>query len=339
MTVVVEARAPGKLFLLGEYAVLDGCPAVVAAVDRHVTARVSVGAPGSEVCIEAQEHGVMRFDARNAPPEDGPLRFVIAAWRGVAEQCPWLTERTVSIVVSSTLDDPLAGKSGLGGSAAVVVATTAALRAAAELPADAEADRRALLATALAAHRRAQGGAGSGADVAASVTGGAIVFEPRGEALPAVTPLPWPAGARLLAAWSGEPASTPALVREYRARAAAPGHTAFLERTRKAVTDFVGALREGRLAPDAVNEAGDALARLGADLGLPIMTPALRALVDRARACGAAAKPSGAGGGDCAVALAPDARTAAAVERSWAAGGFTVLDLGLAAEGVTCARC
>ena len=31
------ARAPGKLFLLGEYAVLDGCPAVVAAVDRYVT--------------------------------------------------------------------------------------------------------------------------------------------------------------------------------------------------------------------------------------------------------------------------------------------------------------
>ena len=28
-------RAPGKLFLLGEYAVLEGYPAIVAAVDRH----------------------------------------------------------------------------------------------------------------------------------------------------------------------------------------------------------------------------------------------------------------------------------------------------------------
>src|SRR6185295_6471595 len=40
MTTLV-ARAPGKLFLLGEYAVLDGAPAIVAAVDRFIEVRLT----------------------------------------------------------------------------------------------------------------------------------------------------------------------------------------------------------------------------------------------------------------------------------------------------------
>jgi len=339
MTVVIEARAPGKLFVLGEYAVLDGCPAVVAAVNRFVTAVVHVSAPGSEVRIEADGHGVMRFDAGNPPPEDGPLRFVVAAWRSVAERWPWLTERDVRIVLSSTLDDPLVGKTGLGGSAAAVVATAAALQAAVDVPTDTADGRTALLATALAAHRRAQGGTGSGGDVAASVYGGAILFEPRGEALPVVTPLPWPAGAELLAGWSGAPASTTGLVQRYRAAApTAAARAGFCDRTRAAVTAFVAALRRGEVALDPLNAAGDTLERLGTDLALPVVTPPLRALVAAARACGAAAKASGAGGGDCAIAVVTGSGLAAAVRRAWQAAGFTALDLALSKEGVTIAR-
>jgi phosphomevalonate kinase len=33
----VHARAPGKVVVLGEYAVLDGAPALVLAVDRYCT--------------------------------------------------------------------------------------------------------------------------------------------------------------------------------------------------------------------------------------------------------------------------------------------------------------
>ena len=35
------ARAPGKLVALGEYAVLDGAPAVVLALDRYVEATIA----------------------------------------------------------------------------------------------------------------------------------------------------------------------------------------------------------------------------------------------------------------------------------------------------------
>ena len=37
---VPTVSAPGKLFLIGEYGVLEGQPAVVAAVDRRVVGRL-----------------------------------------------------------------------------------------------------------------------------------------------------------------------------------------------------------------------------------------------------------------------------------------------------------
>jgi mevalonate kinase len=39
MTVTHTASAPGKLVLVGEYAVLDGAPAISAAVDVFATAK------------------------------------------------------------------------------------------------------------------------------------------------------------------------------------------------------------------------------------------------------------------------------------------------------------
>jgi phosphomevalonate kinase len=43
---VFAARAPGKLVALGEYAVLDGAPAVVLAIDRYVEASIEPSTDG-----------------------------------------------------------------------------------------------------------------------------------------------------------------------------------------------------------------------------------------------------------------------------------------------------
>ena len=69
-------RAPGKLVLVGEYAVLDGAPAVVAAVDRGVACAVS---PAPDRRIETP--GDARFaratlETLGAPP----ARYRFSDW-------------------------------------------------------------------------------------------------------------------------------------------------------------------------------------------------------------------------------------------------------------------
>src|SRR5206468_279344 len=76
---------------------------------------------------------------------------------------------------------------------------------------------------------------------------------------------------------------------------------------------------------DAVASSADLLARLGDEVGIPIVTPALARLVAAARRVGAAAKPSGAGGGDCGIALATSGAQADAVAAAWRAEGIVPL--------------
>jgi mevalonate kinase len=64
------------------------------------------------------------------------------------------------------------------------------------------------------------------------------------------------------------------------------------------------------------------------------VTPALRRLVEVAGRLGIAAKPSGAGGGDCGIALVGSAREATELARAWREAGIVPLEVAVAAEGV-----
>jgi phosphomevalonate kinase len=346
MTPTFVARAPGKLFLAGEYAVLDGAPAVVAAVDRHVEVRLTLR-PGERLTrIHAPGHSEPldfaseRFE--DAPPE---LRFAVAAIDEGRRRLPELGEGGLDLEIHSGLEGgATAGqKIGLGGSAAVSTAIAAALFAAARGGAAGSPDE--VFATAFTAHRSAQSGIGSGADVAASVYGGLLLFEPRPEALPRVTKLTGPPETELLVAWSGRSAATGPLVRHYlglergsRPRSAGEAggpRDLFVAASRSSVAAIAAGLRAGRVDVRAVNDNGETLERLGRDAGLPLLTPDLERIVSIARAAGAGAKISGAGGGDCAIALTADPRIAARVRAAWRDVGIVVLDLHLEAGGVS----
>ena len=64
--------------------------------------------------------------------------------------------------------------------------------------------------------------------------------------------------------------------------------------------------------------------------GIAYATPALTRIAQIAEAFGGAAKPSGAGGGDCAVALLPDPSARDAFLLAITAGGFGVVSSKLA---------
>jgi phosphomevalonate kinase len=335
MNTRVVARAPGKLFVLGEYAVLDGCPAVVAAIDRVVEVALELGAPGATVQINSAIVSA-EFSTTAPPAETGPLRFATAAFHSALVAFPEIARRKAVITIMSHLDGRQGTKLGLGSSAAVTAGVVAAVFAAAGQDLTAGCCRDRLFSVALEAHRRVQGKLGSGADIAASVHGGLVLFRPR-EGMPQITPLSLPSHASLLAAWTGEPASTPDLVQRYRSarNGSATKRAAFVQGTRTCVDDFVAGLARGSVSLSAVLANGRLLEQFAADFDLPLLTPGLHQLVSVARAEGAAAKISGAGGGDCGIALTCDEETARRVRAAWHAASLHPLDLNISDKGVS----
>jgi phosphomevalonate kinase len=309
----VRLAASGKVFLAGEYAVLDaGRPALVAGIDWKMHA---VAEPGPRVEILHRPSGLL-WDGGQPPAE---LRFAARAAKLAMSFC-----RKPSGLRISFEDDLSRGgrKLGLGGSAAACVLAVRAVCAIA--------DRRAaddeVLALAVAAHWAEQAGSGSGADVAAAALGGLLEVRSRIAwrsaeevmALPAdevassrpleVRRVAFPPELRLLLVDAGAPASTRSLVREVRAFARsnsvrwqlrAGEISAAAEKLRAALESG-----DGQSSLDAVRRGAAAMAALGEDAGAPIVTPELARACALASAAGSAAKPSGAGGGDCAVVLA-----------------------------------
>jgi phosphomevalonate kinase len=276
----MKARAPGKLVLSGAYAVLQGAPAIVSAVDRFVEADTS-------------------RPAERVTPE------VAAALEG--EAAPYFD-------ASALREGPY--KLGLGSSAAILVASLAALAlarrgesAAGSLPLSDRELESAVLLPALAAHARAQGG-GSGIDVAAAARGGTLVFT-RGADAPELRSVTLPAGLRIETWWSGEPAVTASLVGLVRALGArdAAQHAALLGAQADASHAAARAVAAGDAAGfiAALAAQGRALRALGDAAGANIVTAAAAALAAEAEQERATALPSGAGGGDVLifVGLAP----------------------------------
>ncbi|NDZ86429.1 phosphomevalonate kinase, partial [Streptomyces sp. SID10115] len=111
----------------------------------------------------------------------------------------------------------------------------------------------------------------------------------------------------------------------------------FVETSNDFVTAAVDALEggDGEGLLRQIRRARHELARLDDEVGLGIFTPRLTALCEAAEAVGGAAKPSGAGGGDCGIALldAEAAQDIANVRNRWTTAGVRPLPIRPAMEG------
>jgi len=251
-----------------------------------------------------------------------------------------------------------AQKPGLGGSAA---STVLAVRAAC-LAQQRFLSPRETLALAAAAHWVEQGGSGSGADVAASSLGGALSVHVRrvaasagalwsssalsmlAEPLLETAPLSLPADLRLLAVWAGEPADTRALVRSVREFAAGDpaGFRRCIDRITASAQSLQSSLGAAARNPDdhasraaalaSVRAAAVAMAALGEESLTEIVTREHVEIAGIAASCGCAAKPSGAGGGDCAVVFAFGNPARDRVQRALHARGILAHELYVASS-------
>ena len=268
------------MLLLGEYAVLaPGGLGVAAAIELRVRARVRSGA----------------VDALRIEGTDGIDRF---AWPGgaggvldaVVEACAQTLGRTPApalVTVDSSALTAGGRKLGLGSSAAVAVAVTFALlsRGKAGAPLDA------VFRTALRAHRAAQGGRGSGYDVAVATHGGIGLFH--GGAEPSFEPLRAGPG-ELLLIQGDRPLATGAAIGRYAAWAER-WPAACRDHRRRSDAIVRGALADRRWG-DALLDGRRLTRRLGEAIDVPVEPPELRERLDLAAAAGHAGKPAGAGG-------------------------------------------
>jgi phosphomevalonate kinase len=317
MTAIV-ASAPGKLFLAGEYVVLRGAPALVAAIDRRVSVRFDPGGDALRIESVVEDRTCTVVDPA-ATRDEGDVGAVLAAARAT-------DIRAGGVVVDSTALLSGTRKLGLGRSAATVVAASAAF-----LAADREWTKPLVRSAALAANEDFQHGLGSGADVAASVHGGIVeVRRTAGDVV--VAPCELPGGLELVVAWTGEGAATVPLLERFATAASSPALSELGTVTESAVDAVTGG--DADAFCEAVRASAALLGRLGDELGMPIVTPALARLIEIAESRGAAAKPSGAGAGDCAIAFTRSVEDAEALRAAWAAAGFMPLPIAVAEEGV-----
>ena len=156
-----KASAPGSLMLLGEYGVLFGLPALVCAVDKRI-----------HVMLRPREDNIINIHSAllgdyatdlSVLQIEKPFQFVL----GAVKQLQSKIRRGFDLHIESEFSD----KVGLGSSAAVTVATLAAIMTWLDIrisPIDLVRQGRSVI-------RQCQG-IGSGADVAASVYGGVVYY-------------------------------------------------------------------------------------------------------------------------------------------------------------------
>ncbi|WP_315583487.1 phosphomevalonate kinase [Actinomyces viscosus] len=364
----VVRRAPGKLYIAGEYAVVEpGHRAVLVAVDRFITVRATVSSKPSSTAHSPTDGRAGTISSRfyatgsrpwGRRPQDGLAEavagdddYVISAIRVVEALVAEAggRQRSFDLDVSSELDEADGRKLGLGSSSAVTVATVRAVAGLYGLPVD----DLGVYKLAMLASNAIQP-IGSGGDIAASaVTGWVAYASPdrtwlrearrRAEATGSVSDLveaDWPGlsvrrlaapSVRLQVGWTGTPASTPALVSGVQAGAhgADDAYAVFLRDSQDCLGSLTTAIETDDVARimRRVERNRELLGQLSRISGRVIETPALTRLVEIAREYGAAAKSSGAGGGDCGIALCPPTTDLAALRGAWEAAGIRPLEL------------
>lgn len=335
-------KAPGKALLFGDYAVLEGAPALVAATDCVAEARFVPHAQPHYACEAPQlgltgEWGVdgeALVPAGNAAvPKGLALAALLLEHHRRRHKLPYGTLHCDTQAFYQGRH-----KLGLGSSAALTVAASAALRAACGEKTDADA-----LDELAAVHAQAQGGAGSGVDVAAALLGGVVRYQlpdlPGSHGLRRRLAVPaGPAPVHLVFVYTGRSAATPPyLTALFELKARSPRtYWARLEplASLSAAACEVWALGHTQALLPMVGAYADALGDLGEVIGMPIFSPAHRSIAEVVQSAGGAYKPSGAGGGDVGVAFCADARTAQKVRAQLRRKGHVDLPVQIAVGGV-----
>ena len=322
---MITTRAPGKVVLWGEYAVLAGAPAAVLAVDRYASCRIDTKVQAGQGQWHVEARGLTGQPVTAGLQEilDEPasatrvIHHVLKVLLAEAHAKPLPTEASV---ILDTQGFQLSGhKLGIGSSAAICTATCLACAELMQL--------QPVFHHALQAHNGLQGKPGSGIDVAAAWHGGSLRYQDgTAKPLPDLDPTQW----QFL--WTGSPAQTGTHIERFR-RWLDNGDTAELEvlaTISSQLFEHVGSEELPRKLGDYVK----ALHALDQAANLGIYGSGHQRLSQLALDWQVVYKPCGAGGGDVGAAISNDADKLAAFTDAAVSLGFNKLAITRAEHGV-----
>jgi len=279
----VTVSAPGTLMVAGEHAVLHGAHALVAAVDQRVTVTLMPRAD-DRISIRSglgtREMTLATIDASR------PFHFLGAALHRYQADLPSGFDLTI--------DADFPADVGLGSSSAVTVAALAAVKTwlTGSLP-----DRDELMLEGVSLIREVQG-MGSGADIAAAVWGGMLLYKAAPEVISQYDNLP-----PIALVYAGYKTPTPDVVRmvDHRRKRSEDAFRSLFDRIDTAVLFANAAMKvaDWTLLGTTLNAGQQLMVKLG------VCDDALAEIVSRMQSMPRilGAKISGSGLGDCVLGI------------------------------------
>ncbi|MGD9897924.1 MAG: mevalonate kinase [Calditrichaceae bacterium] len=355
----LKTTAPGKMILLGEYAVLEGAPALVCAVDRYAVIRTqkrddnrfcvdSSSIHVKPVDFEVTASGLIGFDSNTDSVSRKKLNFFKVtfefAWQYFKALGIKIPPSHFSMNTNLFYSPDLTKKYGFGSSAAMTVALFSGLFRLAGLSFEEGEDRARLFRLALGAHRKAQGNLGSGIDIAASTYGGMLVFKmllDKEAKQVAPQPVDICQGLYMTPVWTGSSESTRKMIRSV-SQLKKENQNVYHD----VINKLTGLSEHGCLAyrehdvakfMSIVREYYEVLAFLGNKSDTPIISPVHQKLAELVGAAGGVYKPSGAGSGDIGIAFSDNPEKKANIIEKVRLEGYQTIDIVPASAGASSA--
>lgn len=356
----VQEKAPGKLFLAGEYAVVEtGYPALIAAMDQMMTVTIESGQDDVGTLHSSQQEELVvewqRQDGQLVFSANHPYTLIESAMQVAEEYARLLGRKTQSyyqVKVDSELDHAASGtKYGLGSSGAVTVATIKGILSYYGVnTSPLEIYKLAVLAQMRLA------ATGSFGDMAASSFGGVIAYSSPDRtwlrqvmaelSIKELVNLKWrdleirqvqlPSSIQLMVGWTGSSASTDQLVQQMTSGLNELEKEAAYRHFLAASKQCVHSILESCQADDALGFAAGILENrsllqdFSKAMGLVVETPLLQTLCEVALGQGAPAKSSGAGGGDCGICFVTNPTMRSTIAQEWRQKGIQPLTISIA---------